>query len=436
MSPQLWGPAVTSIMGERIYQMILPLAERLADPTIVLPMTQRLDASYWRDTSLTAGWPSLALFYHFLGRATQQQKWNDAARAYLVRAVEATHTRPLGLPCLSKGAAGLAFTISLFREADDQFETAQADLDKRLAQQILRHDWWGHDHDVSYLNYDLIVGVSGVLAYFTRRETHESAVKEATVALIRLLVQFVGYDPQPDKQRWAVPASFFPTAQQRQLKSPVINCGLAHGIPGPLAALALAWQAGYRAEGQYIAMKRLAYWLVEHHVQAPWGIDWPDVISASSSVEAIHVQQPARSGWCYGAPGVVRSLWLASEALSDDRIRHGALRGLDSILRRPVERRGIDPVTLCHGQAGLLIVLLHFFQETGRADVQVAIATLLAQILYEFCPESPVGFRYMFQPGQPVDSLGLLIGVSGTLLALLAASSDVFPAWDRALLLS
>lgn len=61
----------------------------------------------------------------------------------------------------------------------------------------------------------------------------------------------------------------------------------------------------------------LADWVVTHQVGQEWGIDWPDSVPLECAAVAQDWQRlpPTRAAWCYGAPGVARSLWLASCAL-------------------------------------------------------------------------------------------------------------------------
>ncbi|GHO82366.1 lanthionine synthetase C family protein [Dictyobacter formicarum] len=436
MMQHAWMVSIDPALRERVFQVILPVADRLADPNTVIALVHDVDPLYWWDTSLVAGFPSLALFYLFLARCIQEQKWLDVAHTYLDRAVESTHDHSFDHPNLSKGTAGMTLLLSLFGEQDDRFIWVRHDLDQRLARQVLDCYWCTLTDDEMLFQYDLIVGVSGVLASLVRTGVHIGIIQEAIERLLHLLIQFVMSEKKQHYQSWAVPADFFPVAHRRQLTTPVINCGMAHGIAGPLAALSLAWRAGYRMKGQDTAIRLLASWLAEQYVETAWGIDWPDVVPVTSFANPDRSQIPARSGWCYGAPGVLRSLWIAEQALPDLKLQQRVHHGLDALLKRPAETRRIDPLTLCHGQAGLLLICTHFFQETGRYDVRKLVIHLVEQILGEADMDAPLGFRYRFQSKRHVNSLGLLLGVSGTLLALLAASTDVPPVWDRALLLS
>jgi hypothetical protein len=104
--------------------------------------------------------------------------------------------------------------------------------------------------------------------------------------------------------------------------------------------------------------------------------------------------------------------------------------------RRPLRRRFIDSPTFCHGVAGLLQITLRFANDTGDPIFVQAAADLTEQILGMYRPDHPLGFTDLEPGGNPVDQPGLLDGAPGVALALLAAATDVPPAWDRLFLLS
>ena len=98
-----------------------------------------------------------------------------------------------------------------------------------------------------------------------------------------------------------------------------LNCGLAHGIPGPLGTMSLALLAGVTVPGLPAAVEVAASWLAGHEAVGDWGVDWPVAVplAASGAADASAAAgRPNRSGWCYGAPGVSRALWLRAWRLT------------------------------------------------------------------------------------------------------------------------
>jgi lantibiotic biosynthesis protein len=86
--------------------------------------------------------------------------------------------------------------------------------------------------------------------------------------------------------------------------------------------------------------------------------------------------------------------------------------------------------------AGLLQITLRFAHDTGLPQLIEAAETLSEQLLSLYDPDSLLGYYSLEPGGQRVDQPGLLDGVAGVVLVLLAAATDVEPAWDRLFLLA
>jgi hypothetical protein len=217
-----------------------------------------------------------------------------------------------------------------------------------------------------------------------------------------------------------------------------LNCGLAHGIPGPLAVLALALREGHEVAQQAEAVRSLAEWLTAHRADDEYGVNWPSAVPLplpGSTREPAPLRQ-TRNAWCYGSPGVARALWLAGDVLDDSSLRDLAVEALLAVRRRPVEERNIDSPTFCHGISGLLQIVLRFAADTGLPAFGDMATELVEQLLAAYEPERPLGFASIEPGNNPVDRAGLLDGAPGVSMVLLAASTGVEPSWDRLFLLS
>ncbi|CAM5616489.1 hypothetical protein SAVIM40S_02345 [Streptomyces avidinii] len=107
-----------------------------------------------------------------------------------------------------------------------------------------------------------------------------------------------------------------------------------------------------------------------------------------------------------------------------------------AVLRRPVARRRIDSPGFCHGIAGLLQVTLRFAVDTGDEEISYGARRLVDQLLGEYQPQTPFGYRSVEPDGTRGDRSGLLEGAAGVALTLLSAVTLEPPAWDRFFLLS
>ncbi|MDQ7863550.1 lanthionine synthetase C family protein [Peribacillus frigoritolerans] len=198
------------------------------------------------------------------------------------------------------------------------------------------------------------------------------------------------------------------------------NCGLAHGIPGPLSLMALSIQKGIEIPGQREAVRKITNWLMKWK-QVDSG--WPSRLSFQEvATSKISHAYPKRQGWCYGDPGVARSIYLAGKALDDTAAIRSAVGAYQDIIVEQKEEWELVSPTFCHGRAGLLQMLIRMAKdEEDQFSVQ-SIAELVHYIEESYDPNAPFGFRDIESNGEKslqLNKAGLLEGVTGVLLPLL-----------------
>src|SRR6202040_1971875 len=115
---------------------------------------------------------------------------------------------------------------------------------------------------VSVGEFDVISGLAGIGAYFLLRRENPSAAVALEAALHSLVALASDTGSRP---RWWTPAHLLGDEETAALyPNGNLNCGLAHGIPGPLALMALALADGIGVPGIEEAVDRLAGWIVGH----------------------------------------------------------------------------------------------------------------------------------------------------------------------------
>ncbi|MBV9689166.1 MAG: lanthionine synthetase C family protein [Ktedonobacteraceae bacterium] len=440
-----WQSTIDEPLRCRALEAIYVVAERLREPGNAIAIAQvaaqqAMLFSEWGPASRSCGFGSTALLFLYIARSFPDRGWEEVARHHLRLAAESTHQHPLVSPGIFGGSSGLATIVSLFRHDDSRYHNTWKAFNVHVATQVLENLWRREDtKGVAEYDYDVISGAAGILGYLVTIDQPDDSVRTATQTLLEYLIWLVGSDHEDERKRWFLPPELYPTELYLDnYPDGYFNCGLAHGIPGPLAALAVAWHAGYRLPRQREAMHSLSHWMVEHQLCDEWGINWPSGVplQASYSADEWNKLYPTRTAWCYGSPGIARTLWLAGTALNDATLCQIAVEAITSVLRRPIAARRIDSVTFCHGVAGLLTICLRFAHETSSALVRQHIPLLVKQILDTFNPDYPLGFRDLEREHNWVDDPGLLTGAVGVALALLAASTSTEPDWDRIFLIS
>src|SRR5262249_9549675 len=151
----------------------------------------------------------------------------------------------------------------------------------------------------------VVTGLAGLGRYLLAAGPDQRpALEEALTALVRLT------EPIPVADR-AVPGWWV-----RQGPGPgpggvvpaqgIFDLGMAHGIGGPLALLAVAARQGVRVAGQAEAIGRIGRWLIARVARDEWGPYWPTSIGFRAELRGEPGTPPTRAAWCYGTPGVAR----------------------------------------------------------------------------------------------------------------------------------
>jgi lantibiotic biosynthesis protein len=442
-----WAPALSPDLAARALQVSLDVAGRLRDRECVglaiaaAPgQTAFPLAVNWQAPTLAQGDAGLALVCSYLDACLPEGEWDRPGHNYLASAGAAAELLPNPQAGMYSGLTGLAFAAWSLSRGGTRYRRLLTSIDTLLlpraagqAQGLTRADGDG----MSVSEFDVISGCAGVGAYLLSRRDDPGAAA-ALEAVLRAIVAIArGARPRP---RWWTPAHLlFDEETAAMYPHGNLNCGLAHGIPGPLALLSLAFARGIRVTGIEEAAERLAVWLVTNRADDAWGVNWPYSVPLTREGRPdrrAKAYGPSRTAWCYGAPGVARALWLAGVAFDRPAWRELALEAMQAVYRRPVAARYIDSPTFCHGVAGLLQITLRFAHDTRLPTFTEAAVDLTEWLLSAFEPNSVLGYRNWEPGGTRVDHPGLLDGAPGVLLTLLAASSAVEPTWDRMFLIS
>jgi len=391
----------------------------------------------WQPSSLAQGDAGLALACAYLDACFPGEGWDRTGHGYLTVAAGDAEQRPYLGPGLWAGLAGLGLAAWSLSRGETRYQRLLASVDQALLPQITEQArrMLSLTAGMTTGEFDVISGLAGAGAYLLCRRDGD-ATGAALDTTLRALVGLVG---EADGRAcwWTPPALMGNEAMAAEYPHGNLNCGLAHGLPGPLAAMSLALLAGVTVPGLAEAVERSASWLARQRAEGSWGADWPVAVPLTSSgAEAPgKAGQPNRSAWCYGAPGVARALWLAGEAVDRSDWRDLAVEAMLGAFRRPVIARMIDSPTFCHGLSGLLQITLRFATDTGLPVFADAAAELTGQLLGLYEPDSVAGYRTIEPGGSRVDSPGLLDGATGVMITLLAAATQAEPVWDRAFLL-
>ena len=440
--PDPWRSQLTPQLRTAATKVAIDVTARLRSPDRIaraaaaaMAQTAFPQSGCWVPYGLADGDAGLAVMSGQLDRSFPGEDWDITGHQQLTVAARAIEQSGCSNPGLFAGWSGLAFAALGLSRSGTRYRRLRALLDSVLLPKIdmLVADSLARRSGMSVGTFDLISGLTGVGAYLLARDGPNGEF-DALATVIRALLTITGGEEA--LPRWYTPPDLVGDPAQLHLQPyGSLNCGLAHGIPGPLSLMALAISAGLTLPRLDERVRQLGDWLIGHQVRGKWGITWPSMIPLDSQGRTPSAL-PSRTAWCYGAPGVARSLWLAGTALGDDRFCHTAVEAMKVVYRTPRAEQGIDSPTLCHGTAGLLQITLRFAHDTRDQVFAEAAQHLVERILSANEPDTIVALRDVEPDGRKVDRAGLLTGAGGVALALLAAATDVEPIWDRAFLLA
>ena len=312
--PGPWGPpdAALAVAAE--------VAARVADPGRVAGLvaaaarqTSHPGSVHWRDHAVGQGHAGLALLFGALDQRLPGEGWDRTAHRHLALAARSTESLASPPAGLFAGLAGVGLVASCLSGDGSRYRRLLATIDQALAALApalaaqtgrAARGTPGRSRGVAVRELDLISGLAGVGAYLLVRRA-QPGVAPALRAVLEGLVELTGADGHGP--RWRTPPASLRPAERARYPAGYLNCGLAHGIPGPLAVLALAMQTGTEVAGLPAAVARTADWLAAHRTEDPSGPTWPHAIGLSghrrdppSPGQARAVAPPARPA---GQPG-------------------------------------------------------------------------------------------------------------------------------------
>jgi hypothetical protein len=411
------------------------VADHLADPDRI---RGPWEAQRWWRQSLAHGAPGIALL-HIERAAAGLASW-QRAHDWLAYAAHGNLTTGVdshlyyGAPALAHAlTSAAAGQPGAYQRALDRLDrTITADAHRRVAAAHARID---AGRLPRLAEFDVIRGITGLGAYLLRRD----AAGEPTRAVLDYLVRLTD-DMTIDGQ--ALPGwwtDLGPTGRASdRFPGGHGNNGLAHGIAGPLALLALAACRGITVPGHHDAIGRICAWLDRWRIDAGAGVSWPYWLDRAHHASGHPDRAGAKHlGWCYGTAGLARAQHLAALATGDAARRDLMENALVHALSDPAPSSTTD-ISLCHGRAGLALIAAATAAD-ARPPAAHQLRSLTSQLLDTIQPadtDPDTLTRQLLAPG--ASGPGLLEGAAGVALAVLAPSTTSRPhsGWDSCLLIA
>lgn len=387
--------ALRGTLRERARSTALSIGERLLEE---MERPDALDPNYERyPNKHLNGTVGFALAFLALATASGDARFERAMHAQLKRAAEA----PGNEAGLFDGISGLRAVAALATEIEPRYRSFVARCDSfvesALAAQPLRPARYG--------DYDVISGWSGMR--LARCVGEEPAGDDRLAAFLEWLIE--------DDERWACPYVPHPGGPVRHW------LGMAHGIAGVLATLAIA--SPRIAPQLHERVSRAARFVAGSVREVEGYYAWPR--AAEDEADA-----PCRAVWCVGAAGIAAALLQVAQRAGDGGIETFARGVLTQLSRQPSETMRFGGQGICHGTVGNAVVFFVAARRTGDPVFAYACERFVLETIEGL---DATGGRCMAigNDGVPYDALGELNGVAGIAIALLTMASGFDPGWLR-----
>ena len=265
-----WAISTESSLASQALAVAREVAERcksreqlLAANDAALKQTTFPQTIYWEPHGVAQGDAGIALMCSYFDACFPTEGWDKTGHEYLTWATRGAETAGAHHAGLYSGLAGLAFSAWSLSRNGSRYKKLLTSLDYSISGQALEPSaaLTGR-HGVAVSEFDLIVGLSGVAAYLLQRG-YEPPMDVALQAILNSLVALT--EETEGIPHWYTPYHLLAgEGMAEHYPEGNLNCGLAHGIPGPLAVMALGLEAGLQVEGLREAVTRTAQWLTRY----------------------------------------------------------------------------------------------------------------------------------------------------------------------------
>ncbi len=360
----------------------------------------------------------MALFLLFFSNLNNDERYYDKS-IKLIEQELSCYSEHLENLTFWTGIAGLGWYCNAMvkKYIDSEYDAGFTAIDELLENQMLICN----NSDLYY--YDHLHGGLGFGHYFLTADK-----KAAIASLVEKMHGSAIEDYHTKGKKWK-------TNTEHLSEHWDYNISLSHGMSSIVIMLTKILQKGIEREKcAELIEGAVNYFLAQ---KLPKGNHTS--VFGNYALESLEQPHSSRLAWCYGDLGIAVALWRASQALGrkDWESEAKALLRHASI-RRDLKENGVMDACFCHGTSGIAHIFNRMWRETGMPECRDAAAYWIGQTLkmakfedglagYKTWQGAERGFR---------NEYGLLEGIAGIGLVLLAYLSDEEPTWDECLLLS
>jgi len=321
---------------------------------------------------------------------------------------------------LSSGLAGQAWVLEYLNQADVQ------DYDPELLSEVdqLFHDALNHQPWPGEI--ESVLGLAGYAPYAARRSkyTDQTALYGVIVENFASVADQVG----ENQISWSQPENSVYRFEKDDPKKPEYNLGLAHGVPGIIAALIPAMKIESLRAPTAKLLTQSCDWLMNQQSS--------DTDSVSCFGSCVGGEHKSRLGWCYGDLTIAITLARAGHALDRPSYVDQALSIALKAAKRDAASGYINDAGLCHGFVGLVSIYQLLNKLMPHPELEKAAKYWLDYSLEQYQEQGLTAFHaYNGETRKHDENFGFLMGYAGIGLGLVSVISDDLD-WAECLLMA
>ena len=307
---------------------------------------------------------------------------------------------------LSNGLSGQAWLLEFLNQSQGEDYDPQMceEIDTILQDNLAITPWPGE--------IEMVLGLGSVAVYGARR-----LLKSTPANLFDTLIEHFEQSAIQTGEHtlsWSQPSTSVYRFNKENKETPEFNLGLAHGVPGIIAAILPALKIPHLQQRAKSLLIQSCDWLMAQE------LDEKQHLSCFAS--SCDHKQSSRLGWCYGDLTIALTLARVGNALELPSYLEKAKTLSFHAASRDQKNGMISDAGLCHGSAGVALIFQLLAQQLSEPALLETADKWLDFTLNQYREKGLAGF-YMFSglSHEYEEDHGFLMGYSGIGLCLLSA---------------
>lgn len=331
--------------------------------------------SDWEECTMQSGYPALIAFILEAQELNSDLDWEKAINFYWRKLKDKIiiNTEINNNSNIFNGYCGVGFMLLELKGRGVDTDKLLNVINKRVINIIrfkIKHAVSNLEkNEVCDSDYDIIYGLSSSFRYLVEFKENEE-IEELIKEILRYFVELVSHRQLEDKiiPNYYIKANKIYSKEMREkYKNGVINFSSAHGMAGVLSAFVIAKKNGFIILGQLDAMKVLVETYKKITIRENGLVYWPGTVDINEYLKNnISIDSRGIYSWCYGIPGIARSLYITAKVLCDEDLEDLAIEALTCICNS-ISNIKIDTCIVCHGYCSLLLVLNEMYRDTDNS---------------------------------------------------------------------